>query len=1500
MTPAAALFPLLLLFGSSRPARAFVGPGGPSGGGDRPRALPSAWARAEDVDFDVDGAGRPSATAESKKEKRPRDRAIDRRKSPALWRYDLDYSVAPSASSSSSASASSSGAASSSSGARSPPPVRPRSPPELMSPAGGWPQLKAAVANGADAVYLGLTSYSARARAANFDPDPSLLRSDDGMGEQDRGEESDFGGRLEAAARGGRKADPRDGPPPSKRNAKRDDGAYEPPADGPASLARAVQYCHAHRVRVYVAFNTLVFDAELPEVQDLVEQIWNCGADAIIVQDAGVSRIVKEVVDRLSAKMRAKGLGYDGRGLDGAPLEIHASTQQTVSCADGVKFAAERTNATRVVSSFRKLSRTLLADPLADSAYSRLAFDRLGWLTRHSKSSASFGCVAGRSARPKPPESGDPCEVLCSLGTKFGLGFRLRAGREREMPNAVFRLGSDPFRWQGQRGGAAEPRSNFRLHLEKALQCQASFLKKTTRVSFHFSFEELSMDFSQEESARAEAAAEASRLRVAIELGARWQPQRSLAQPLSEHPPSSRKAKEAEPRSRKVFPFAPGKGPQMSSCCGFRLEPAGVDLLEAYELDPATAVVFGGLPEGDETVLCPAYASMASFEASESAGKFDRNGREEELSSSQRQNRFLGFNAVAAMLGHMNESPRSDHDRFAVGHARMKCVSQSGRCAFRLRGKSDRSFRSFALQPCLAARSNCRGSKNDGFVLGRELSLSEITQISANTDTEIEAFVHGALCVSYSGQCFSSEAWGGRSANRGQCAQACRLPYGLIANGELRHLSFDGIEGIMGGKVGNGGDEEGVGYLLSPQDLCGLEQVEGLVRAGVSCLKIEGRLKDASYVAATTRAYRQAIDAAWAELSSEHSGDAAAVPPPPSRRVLSSSDERVSRRDLTHVFARGQDEVHDGLTPGFFEGPRHQRLVRGRSPRHRGVHVGRVVGAERGALVVALDDDGDEEDGVPLKRGDGVVIDRGRPQEEELGGPIYDVTLRDDGRAVVRFGRDVERRWKDNDRKRRAAPLAPRGAHVWKTSDATTAKRMRKLAELDPPKSPARVVVEGRIGTPLTVRVVDEGSGRAGEASSSNEETLEEAKGSGVGEKSIAKAIGTLGNSRWSLSELDLSGLEEGSWCPMSWVKDARRRALEDLEANFPSARAHPASDVVGDSVVDLLLDEMSRDVHADRPETRAKLSVLARNYEQVDALCNMILSDSESSAEAISEIIVDFLEIDGIRAAVSRIQEAKARSSRDLRVVVASPRVIKPGEEGIWRTLLKTNPDGILVRSAGLLYRLTQLGGAGGRVAIPSPGGETVDVTIPELIGDFSLNAANAIAAHELLRSGLSRITAAYDLSGDAIAELATLLGDKASRLEAVVHQHMPIFHTEHCVFARFLSKGNSYRDCGHVCTRNTVHLRDQGGKDNLVLADMGCRNTVFMAESQSGVASMDQWIRAGIRHLRIELVDESGSDAVKIVSSYLQFLSKEMAADEVWNVLEGIPDSNGRLGGV
>src|SRR5438270_4445256 len=135
----------------------------------------------------------------------------------------------------------------------------------------------------------------------------------------------------------------------------------------------------------------------------------------------------------------------------------------------------------------------------------------------------------------------------------------------------------------------------------------------------------------------------------------------------------------------------------------------------------------------------------------------------------------------------------------------------------------------------------------DRVTLARELSLDEVRAIRNATDCELEIFVHGALCVAYSGQCFSSEAWGGRSANRGQCAQACRLPYELIVDGKLQPLAD-------------------ARYLLSPGDLYALRQIPEIVQIGISALKIEGRYKDVDYVALTTRAYRQAVAEAWAGL----------------------------------------------------------------------------------------------------------------------------------------------------------------------------------------------------------------------------------------------------------------------------------------------------------------------------------------------------------------------------------------------------------------------------------------------------------------------------------------------------------------------------------------------------------------------------------------------------------------------------------------------------------
>ncbi|MFO0190188.1 MAG: peptidase U32 family protein, partial [Planctomycetia bacterium] len=186
-------------------------------------------------------------------------------------------------------------------------------------------------------------------------------------------------------------------------------------------------------------------------------------------------------------------------------------------------------------------------------------------------------------------------------------------------------------------------------------------------------------------------------------------------------------------------------------------------------------------------------------------------------------------------------------------------------------------------------------------VVARELSIDEILSIRKQTSMPLEVFVHGALCVAYSGQCLTSESLGGRSANRGQCAQACRLPYDLVCDGKDVDLGLQK-------------------YLLSPQDLAAYALAPELIAAGVSSFKIEGRLKTAEYVANITRHYRTAIDSAVAG------------------RPVAFTPREVEEMELS--FSRG-------FSPGWLKGCDHKMLVPATSSAKRGVRLGTVAEVRR-------------------------------------------------------------------------------------------------------------------------------------------------------------------------------------------------------------------------------------------------------------------------------------------------------------------------------------------------------------------------------------------------------------------------------------------------------------------------------------------------------------------------------------------------------------------------
>ncbi|MDP9055467.1 MAG: U32 family peptidase [Acidobacteriota bacterium] len=651
----------------------------------------------------------------------------------------------------------------------------------------------------------------------------------------------------------------------------------------------------------------------------------------------------------------------------------------------------------------------------------------------------------------------------------------------------------------------------------------------------------------------------------------------------------------------------------------------------------------------------------------------------------------------------------------------------------------------------------------DRVTLARELSLDEIRKIREQTGCPLEMFVHGALCVAYSGQCFSSEAWGGRSANRGQCAQACRLPYDLMVDGDQVPLAD-------------------ARYLLSPGDLYTLREIPAIVAAGVSALKIEGRYKQAEYVALTTQAYRKAVDDAWA--GAEH--------------AITKAEELR----LEQVYSRG-------LGPYFVTGTNHQAVVRGRAPRHRGVLMGRVTEVRHDSVLVEMTE---AHEVAPLRNGHGVVFDAAdwrTPGETEEGGRIYEASPLLDGRLELRFGN----RAVQFDR------IRP-GDLVWRTHDPDVAEAARVFTEAAAPvrRQSVRVDVTASEGLPLTAEWSLEGK-PATRVVLQSAGVLGTAQSRALSIESIREQFGRLGGSPYILGEVSLA-VEGSPFAPVSMLNQIRRQAvarLQALQSEHPG-RVQPTAARASGSAAILAAEHFGH----------SQIHLLVRTADQLNAA----LETKPAS------ITLDYLDLYGLRPSVERVK-ASGIVAR-----VASPRVLKPGEARILDFLLSLGCQ-ILVRSTGILHAL-----------------ETKEH--PYLIGDFSLNAANSLSAAEYLKA-VDRLTPAHDLNAAQVADLSRDAGP--GNIEAVAYQHLPVFHTEHCVFCRFLSAGVSYKDCGRPCEKHRVELRDHTGRGHPVMADVGCRNTVFGAEAQEASAHLELWRAAGIRHYRLEFVHESAAQ-VKAVA--------------------------------
>ena len=658
-------------------------------------------------------------------------------------------------------------------------------------------------------------------------------------------------------------------------------------------------------------------------------------------------------------------------------------------------------------------------------------------------------------------------------------------------------------------------------------------------------------------------------------------------------------------------------------------------------------------------------------------------------------------------------------------------------------------------------------------VLPRELSLEEIRAFAAGTDLELECFVHGALCVSWSGQCLTSEALQHRSANRGQCAQSCRMPYDLIVDGQRQKAR---------------GNEQ-LKYLLSPRDLAAYDLLPQLLSAGVCCFKIEGRMKGPEYVANVVDKYRRALEAAME-----------ARPSPLGER---------DQEELRYSFSRS-------FSPGFLRGANHQELVHGLYPGHRGVLVGRVeeVRARARQVLVRAEPDAPE-----LKAGDRILFDQGKPEDDEPRGGLHACDVVEPGLLKLVFGGPEESTLD--------LRLVRIGDVVWKAKDAELTRRMKRIAAQER-KVGLSLSVRGAAGVPLTVEGRDD-LGRQARVESAM--PLLPASGRPLHEGLIREKLCALGESEFSLRRLTLE-LEGALALPPSELKRMRRELTQILSGTRrPEARRHVCVRHAPESVVAPLASTQGA---AQTP----LLVPLLRTLEQVEA----------ALALGFREVQLDFMELVGLGRAVELAKAAGAR------VIVATPRVQKPGEEGYDRRFERLRPDGILARHLGAVEHFRRAAHA-----------ESVH-------GDFSLNATNALTARTLLGFGLSTLTPAYDLDLAQLLDLCA--GVPAGRLEVTLHQHLPLFHNEHCVYSHLLSNGRDFHDCGRPCEKHLIELRDGAGMQHPVIVDVGCRNTIFNARAQSAAMCLPQLLQAGVRRFRVELVRESAAETAKILKAYAELL--------------------------
>lgn len=781
-------------------------------------------------------------------------------------------------------------------------------------------------------------------------------------------------------------------------------------------------------------------------------------------------------------------------------------------------------------------------------------------------------------------------------------------------------------------------------------------------------------------------------------------------------------------------------------------------------------------------------------------------------------------------------------------------------------------------------------------VLAREVPLEEISQITSfctdNYNTEIEIFVHGALCISYSGQCLMSSIIGGRSGNRGRCAQPCRLPYQLI----MKNKGYDEYE-----RDSRDYNFEAYGsksYIMSPKDICTIRDLEAIIKAGVKSLKIEGRMKSPEYVATVTGIYRKYLDMA---LENIDTGSSRVVQYSENINELSSNITTTNKTNIdkakinkAYVTEEDMKKLHQifnrgGFSKGYLYGKTGADMMSFEKPKNWGVYLGTVVSYDSRAKLVKVK----LEDNLAI--GDGIEI--WSRSEGESPGTVVSEIIRNKANIKEAVAGDIVSIGRVSGR-------INQGNKVYKTSS----KKLIEEARESWTHSPGRqVTISGELyikqGEVPILKVKDNDGN---EATVEGEFIVEKAINVGLTEERVKNQINKTGGTPFKFGQLSIH-LDENVALPIKELNNLRRKALEELEFKRVTVFKHRGGAPV--NIDDLQGNFLynNRDTEGGKllltQEKYPKISVLFYNIDN-DGL-DMLMKINQSNDLNIDRIYLPFkfflkhTSKNAIRTLEGRTlkdiiqlnksnKQNECNERRKTEFFVWLPSITRGNYDSLIKRILPEiidlGIDGVLTGNVGTMEYVRHL---------------SSDI---KLACDYSYNIFNSYTAETLYEADADSLTLSYELTLEQIDNMSRVLENKGIKKdkEIVVYGRIPLMITEYCPVGAIndksftdrssgsslnddgiLNKGTTCATCvSRSCTKGAYFLQDRMKEHFPLYNDrIDCRTTIFNSKVLFMADNMDQISRAGADILRLNIWDESIDEVVELIKMHRDLLKGNYA---------------------